>query len=96
MKRVLLYQILLFITHGKHKNSYNNNKSKISEYIKISPTWNEKFELPNGSSSLSDIQDYFEYIFKKYGENISNPSIKIYVNKIENRITFKIKNGLIH
>ena len=40
-----------------------------------------------------DIQDYFQYILKKHGENIDKPSIQIYVNKIENRITFKIKNG---
>ena len=38
-----------------------------------------------------DIQDYFEYILKKHGENTANPSLSIYVNKIENRITFKIK-----
>ena len=42
---------------------------------------------------MSDIQDYFEYVLKKHGENVDNPSIQIYVNKIENRITFKIKNG---
>ena len=41
----------------KHKSSYNNNKFKIS-----APTWNDKFELPDGSYSVSDIQDYFEYI----------------------------------
>ena len=41
---------------------------------------------------MSDIQDYFEYILKKHSENVDNSSIKIYVNKIENRITFKIKN----
>ena len=49
--------------------------------------------MPDGSNSVSNIQDYFEYIFKKHGENIDKPSVKIYVNKIENRITFKIKNG---
>ena len=38
------------------------------------------------------MQDYFEYIFKKHSENVDNPSIKIYVNKIENRVTFKITN----
>ena len=42
---------------------------------------------------LIDIQDYFEYILKKHGENIDNPSVKIYLNKIENRITFRIRNG---
>ena len=43
--------------------------------------------------SLPDIQYYFEYILKKRGEDIDKPSIPIYVNKIENRVTFKIKNG---
>ena len=52
---------------------------------------NLKFELPNGSYSISDIQDYFEYILKKHEENIDNPFIKTYVNEIKNRITFKIK-----
>ena len=70
------------------KSSYNNNRFKIS-----APTWSEKFELPNGSYSISDIQDYFEYILKKHSESVDNPSIRIYVNRIENRITFKIKSG---
>ena len=68
----------------KHKSSYNNNKFEIS-----APTWNEKFELPDGLYSVSNIQDYFEYSLKKIGENIDKPSVKIYVNKMENRITFK-------
>ena len=70
------------------KNSYNNNEFKIS-----AQTWNDKFELPDGSNSASDIQDYFEYILKKRGENTDKSSVWIYVNKIGNRITFKIKNG---
>ena len=57
------------------------------------PTCNEEFELPDGSYSISDIQDYFECILKKHGENTVSPSIRIYINKIENRITFKIKTG---
>ena len=69
------------------KSSYNNNKFKISE-----PTWNDKFELPDGSYSVSDIQDYFEYILKKHGESVDKPSLQIYLNKIENRVTFKIKS----
>ena len=81
----MLYQILLFTIHRKTKSSYNNNKLKIS-----APTWNDEFELPDGSYFISDIQDYFEYIFKKHGENTDDPSIRIYVNKIENRVTFKI------
>ena len=70
----------------KLKKSYNNNKFKIS-----APTRNGKFELPDGSCSISDIQVYFEYILKKSNENIDNLSIRIFVNKIENRITFRIK-----
>ena len=73
----------------KHKkSSYNHNKFKIS-----APTWSEESELPDGSYSISDIQDYFEYILKKHSESVDNPSIRIYVNRIENRITFKIKSG---
>ena len=49
--------------------------------------------MPDESYSISDIQDYFEYIFKKHGEKTTNPSIRIDINKIENRITFKIKTG---
>ena len=48
--------------------------------------------MPNGSYSVSDIQDYFEYILKKHGENIDKPSVQIYVSEIINRVTFKIKN----
>ena len=87
-KIIALSNISIYYTWKNIKSSYNNNKFKIS-----APTWNDKFELPGGSYSVSDIQDYFEYILKKHGENIDNPSVKIYVNKIENRITFKIKNG---
>ena len=68
--------------------TYNNNKFKIS-----SPTWNDEFKLPDGSCSIPDIQHYFEYIFKKHGEDINKLSVQIYVNKIENRITFKTKDG---
>ena len=42
------------------KKSYKNNKFKIS-----APTWNNKFEFPDGPYSVSDIQDYFEFILKK-------------------------------
>ena len=85
---MLLYQILECTIHKNIKKSYNNNKSKISD-----PTWNEEFELPDGSYSVSDIQDYFEYIFKKHETVTDNPSIMMYVNEIENMITLKIKAG---
>ena len=71
---------------------------KHKKLIKLisAPKWNDGFELPDGSYSISDIQDYLGYILKKHEENIDNPSIRIYVNKIENRITFKIKIGYYH
>ena len=64
--------------------------------FKISaPTWNKEFELPDGSYSVPDIQDNFEYIFKKKHETVTgNLSIRIYVDKKENRITFKIKTEI--
>ena len=84
---IALLNLSIYYTCKNIKNSYNNNKFKIS-----APTWNDKFELPDGSCSVSDIQDYFEYILKKHGENTDKPSVQIYINKIENRVTFKIKN----
>ena len=70
------------------KKSYKNNKFKIPV-----PTQCEKFELLDGLYSASDIQDYFEYFIKKHETLSDNPQIRIYVNKIENRITFKIERG---
>ena len=52
----------------KYKKSYKNNDFETS-----APTCNEEFELPDGSYSISDIQDYFEYILKRYGEKTVNP-----------------------
>ena len=57
------------------------------------PTWNETFDLPDGSYSIADIQDYFEFIIKKHETLTENPQIQIYTNRIENRIVFKIKTG---
>ena len=83
-KVIALTKFNVYYTWNNIKSSYNNNKFKTS-----APTWNEEFTLPDGSYSISDIQNYFEYILKKHGENKS--SIQIYVNQIENRITFEIK-----
>ena len=87
-KIIALLNRSIYYTWKNIKRSYNNNKFEIS-----APTWNDKFELPDGWNSVSDIQDYFEDIFKKHGENIDKPSVQIYVNKTENRVTFKIKDG---
>ena len=87
-KSVALSNLSICYTWKKIKSSSNNNSFELS-----SPTWNKKFKLPDRSYSISDIQDYFENIIKKHSENVDNPSIRIYVNKIENRIILKIKNG---
>ena len=56
-KTVALSNLSIYYTWKNGKSSYNNNKFKIS-----APTWSEKFNLPDGSYSIPDIQDYFKYI----------------------------------
>ena len=71
-KTIALSILSMYCTWKNIKGSYNNNKFKIS-----APTWNDKFKLPDGSYSVSDIQHYFEYILKKHGEDIDKPSVQI-------------------
>ena len=59
-KSIALSSLSIYYTWKNIKSSYNNNTFKIS-----APTWSGKFELPDGSYLISDIQDYFEYIVKK-------------------------------
>ena len=59
-KYIALSNFSIWYTWKNIKKSYKNNKFKIS-----APTWNEEFELPDGLYSVSDIQEYFEYILKK-------------------------------
>ena len=87
-KNMALANLSIYYTWKNIKSEYNNNKFKIS-----APTWNDTFDLPDGSYSIDDIQDYFEFIIKKHETLSENPSIQIYPNKIKNRIIFKIKNG---
>ena len=86
-KIIALSNLSIYYTWKNIKNSYNNNKFKIS-----APTWNDKYELPDGSYSVSDIQDYFEYILEKHGE----PSVQIYVKKIKNRMSFRNFSNKTH
>ena len=69
-------------------NLNTTNKFKIS-----APTWNETFDLPDGSYSINDIQDNFEFIIKKHETLTDNPPVKIYPNKVKNRIVFTTKTG---
>ena len=83
-----LANLSIYYTWKNIKSKYSNNKFKIS-----APTWNDEFDFPDGSYLISDIQDYFEFIIKKHKTLTENPPIKIYVNKIKNRIVFKLKTG---
>ena len=49
--------------------------------------------MPDGSYSIEDIQNYFEFIIKKHENLTENPPVQIYPNKIKNRIVFKVKTG---
>ena len=87
-KNMALANLSIYNTWKNIKSEYKNNKFKIS-----APTWNDTFDFPDGSYSISDIQDYFEFIIKKHETLTENPPIQIYPNKIKNRIVFKIKTG---
>ena len=87
-KNIALGNLSIYYTWKNIKTEYNNNKFKI-----FAPTLNETFDLPDGSCTIDDIQDYFEFIIKKHETLTDNPSIKIYSNKIKTRIVFKIKNS---
>ena len=73
-----LANLSIYDTWKNIKPEYSNNKFKIS-----APTWNDEFNLPGGSYSVSDIQDYFEYIIKKHETIADNPPVQIYLNKIK-------------
>ena len=87
-KNIALANLSIYYTWKNIKSEYLSNKFKIS-----APTWNDTFDLPDGSYSISDIQDYFEYIIKKHETIADNPPVQICVNKIKNRIAFEIKTG---
>ena len=89
-KNIALANLSIYYTWKNIRSKYNNNKFKIS-----APTWNDEFNLLDGSYSVFDIQDCFEYIIKKH-ETITetkNPPVEIDVNEIKNRIVFEIKTG---
>ena len=87
-KKMTLANLSIYYTWKNIKYAYNNNKFKIS-----APTWNDKFHLPDGSYSISDIQDYFQFVIKKHETLTENPPVQICTDKIKNRIVFKIKTG---
>ena len=87
-KNIAFVNLSIYYTWKNIKSEHNNNKFKIS-----ASTWSETFNLPDGSYVIDDIQDYFEFIIKKHETLTNNPPIKIYSNKIKNRIVFEINTG---
>ena len=80
-KVIALSNLSIYYTWRNIKSSYNNNKFKIS-----TSTWNEEFNLPDGSYSVSDTQDYFDYILKNV--------VKILINHQYRYMQIKLKIGL--
>ena len=79
---------IYYIWKNVKSAEYNNDKFKIS-----APTWNEEFNLPDGSYNIEKNQDHFEYTIKMYETIPDNLSLQIYVNILKNRIVFNIKTG---
>ena len=88
LKDANLTNLSIYYKWKNMKSAYTNNKFKIS-----ATTWNHEFDLLDGSYSLSDIQDYFEYLIKKHEAMADNLLAQIYTTKIKNRIVLKIKTG---
>ena len=78
-KHVGLQNLYVYYIWENVRKQYENNKLKI-----ITPTWNNEFELPDGSHPVSDIQDYIEYIIKKHEILRKIPPFAVYSNRINN------------
>ena len=82
-KNMALGNLSIYYTWKNVKSTYNNNKFRIS-----GPTWNETFDLSDGSYNISEIQDYIEFVIKKHETIGENAPILIYANTINNRIVW--------
>ena len=85
-KNMTLANLSIYYTRKNIMSEYNYNKFKIA-----ASTSDDTFDLPDGSYSIANIHDYFEFIIKKHATLTENPSVQIYPNRIQNRIVFKIK-----
>ena len=89
-KHVALQNLSIYYTWKNIRKQYKNNKLKI-----IAPIWNDESELPDGLYSVSDIQDYIEHIIEKHETLTTNPPIHVYINRINYRLVFRIKDELL-
>ena len=87
-KNMALANLSIYYTWKNIKSEYNNNKFKISAL-----TWNDTFNLRDVSDTISDNQDFLEFIIKKHETLAENQPVQIYPNKIKKRIVFKIDAG---
>ena len=87
-QKMALSSLSIYYIQKNIKLEYNNNKFEIS-----APTWNDTFNLRDGSYSIANIQDYFEFIIKRHETLSENLLIQICPNKLKNKIVFKIKTG---
>ena len=87
-KNMALAHLSIYYTWKNINSEHKNNKFKSS-----APTWNDTFDLSDGSYSIANIQDYFDFIIEKHETLTENPPVQIYPNKIKSRIVFKIKTG---
>ena len=88
-KNMALANLSIYQTWKNIKSAYNNNKFKISAL-----SWNDEFDLHDGSYCIADIQDYVEFIIKKHKTLAQNPPIQIYPNKIKKQDCFQSKNRI--
>ena len=88
-RHIALSNLSIYYSWRNVTKKLNNGKFKI-----MTPSWNEEFELPEGSYTVADINDYFQFIVEKHTKDHKD-DIKIYVNKTANRVTFKLKTGVI-
>ena len=87
-KHAALQNLFIYQAWKSMRKQYKNNKLKM-----IAPTWNDELKLPDGSYSVSDIQDYIKHILKKHETLITTASIHVYINRTNNRLVFEIKDG---
>ena len=89
-KVIALSNLSIYYTWRNIKSSYNNNKFKISV-----PTWNDEFELPDRSYTVSDIQDYSKYILINMGKILISHQYKYMKTKLKIGLHLKLKMDIV-
>ena len=76
-KHVALQNLSIYYTWKGIRKQHENNKLKI-----IAPTWNNEFQRPDGFYSVSDVQDFIEFVIRKLETLTTIPPIHVYINRI--------------